>query len=224
MAADLWDHHYGQLEVQVCCMIGGDREERLRREVIELREELRRLTLRVDRQGDQLSDLASATSSLASQSFVSNHLEEAEERFDDPSPVSGPPVGDTVSEVISSGYSLVTGPQEARSEEAPYSWVLREEVARGIGQFLLRALSGENRGNSGRQRLRLLQSRLYIVVRDAEGVVSTHPVRVLRSYAAVRQLCQRGGEFRNAVFIGIPSAREGRIAVGAAGFDWPAIY
>ena len=211
MAADLWDHHYGQLEVQVCCMIGGDREERLRREVIELREELRRLTLRVDRQGDQLSDLASATSSLASQSFVSNHLEEAEERFDDPSPVSGPPVGDTVSEVISSGYSLVTGPQEARSEEAPYSWVLR-------------ALSGENRGNSGRQRLRLLQSRLYIVVRDAEGVVSTHPVRVLRSYAAVRQLCQRGGEFRNAVFIGIPSAREGRIAVGAAGFDWPAIY
>jgi|Cyp2metagenome_2_1107375.scaffolds.fasta_scaffold550936_3 hypothetical protein len=47
-----------------------DSEGRLREEVRSLRDELRRLTLRVDQQGDQLSDLQdSFSASISSQSF-----------------------------------------------------------------------------------------------------------------------------------------------------------
>ena len=204
-------------------MSGEEREERLRREVIELREELRRLTLRVDRQGDQLSDLASAASSAATsqrgslRGFRVGSVEERSEEsaFRSPSSRGGE------AEIESAGYSLVTEEPPAGSGAAFYTWAFREEVARGIGLFLQRSLRRQNRGPSGRQRLSGIQSRYYIVVRDAEGVVSTHPVRVLRSFSAVKTLCQRAGQFRDAIFVGVPTIREGRVAVEAAGFDWP---
>ena len=94
-------------------------------------------------------------------------------------------------------------------------------MAREIGRFLSRSLAGINRGNSGRERLRGLQSTVYVIVRDYEGVVTTNPVRVLRDFNAVRRLCCRGASFGSAIFVGFPTIREGTIGVAEAGFSWP---
>ena len=54
-------------------------------------------------------------------------------------------------------------------------------MAREIGEFLRRALNGSHRGKSGREKLNPLQSRIYVVLRDIEGLVTEHPVRVYPS-------------------------------------------
>ena len=176
----------------------SSREERLREEVVLLREELRRLTLRVDRQADQLDHLELLSEHSERGSFNSSFLSEVPTARGGSEPAAAP------SNQSLGSYSVVEG-TGAVSETGPvYSWVFREQVARGIGEFLARSLAGENRGNSGRDRLRGLQSRHYLVIRDYDGVITTHPVRVLNTFTAVKELRKRpstGGDGPGAVHL-----------------------
>ena len=102
------------------------------------------------------------------------------------------------------------------------SWAQREAIADGVGLFLHRALGGDHRQSSGRDRIPL-QSRLWIICRDFAGQIYT-PVKVVRSWSSCRELCKpRGavGAPGDAVFVGLPSEREARRAVAAAGLVWP---
>ena len=192
------------------------REERLRQEVVELREEVRRLTTRVDRQQDLIEELSSVQSELSFSSelgAVERAAREVTEAAEEGS------VGSYT--VVPSVAASVPERPLASPEVAGYSWRLREEVAREIGAFLSRALRGENRGSSGRGKLKDLQSRIYIVVRDYDGGITTDPVRVFSNFSACRSLCQRRGSWGESIFVGLPSAAEGEIAVAAAGFRWP---
>lgn len=118
-----------------------------------------------------------------------------------------------------------TTPAPTGSTPAPVaagqSWAEREQICVEIGNFLTRALSGGHRGNSGRDKLKLA-SRLYLVVRDFRGRVTTRPVRVVSKFSEVKELCSEGNNWGDSIFVGLPSQREGRAVCEAAGFGWPA--
>lgn len=191
------------------------REDRLRQEVVELREEVRRLTARVDRQQDLIEELSSVQSELSFNSELTATERVVRE------------VTEAAEEGSVGSYSVVpsVAPQASEPTAAGaisgYSWRLREEVAREVGAFLARSLRGENRGTSGRGRLRNLQSRIYIVVKDYDGGISTDPVRVFGNFQECRAVCYRRGSWGDSIFVGLPSAAEGEIATAAAGFRWP---
>ena len=187
-------------------------EERLRAEVRSLRNALRDLTLRVDRHEDQLSDISAQSSGLAG--FGGEG---------EPSAISS--AGETSSfsaSATTQSYQVVTS---AAASEEPVrvvpSWEEREGVAREIGAFLARALRGDHRGSSGREKLRYLQNRYYLIIRDKNGVVFTNPVLVVNTFAEVTQRCRHGNQWGDSVFVGVPSLREGRVAAQAGGFAWP---
>ena len=96
----------------------------------------------------------------------------------------------------------------------------RLELARQCGLFLKRALSGDFRGGSGRDRLRL-GSRIYVVCADFRGD-RFDPPRVFRNFGDVKGLCKEGRECGQSVFLGFASKWEAREAVNAAGFARPA--
>ena len=98
----------------------------------------------------------------------------------------------------------------------------RLQVAEGVGRFLARALAGQARGTSGRDRLSLA-SRLYIVCRNARGETYSVPL-VLNSFARVKELCfvgGRGSDPGESIFVGLPSQAEVRFALSAAGLPCP---
>ena len=101
-------------------------------------------------------------------------------------------------------------------------WGERAEVAKEIGQFLKRGLAGEI-VPSGRSKLGL-KSRLYLLVRDKQGIIYKDPVRIFRSWRSLRPLVEERGELGNSLFIGVPSEFEGKIAVKEAGLTWPASF
>eukprot|EP00435_Cladocopium_sp_Y103_P045962 s453_g13.t1 len=157
---------------------------RLREELRSLREDLRHLTLRVDRQGDQLSDSFSV---LSSQSLeVASSAGAAS---------SAPPPSQ------SGGSGQVSEPIDP---VGPYSWALRDSVAREIGAFLKRCLEGGHRGESGRDRIKGLQSRIYIVVRDYDRRVYNPPL-LLKTFTEVKNYCKRDGSCGDSIFIGVLS-------------------
>ena len=104
----------------------------------------------------------------------------------------------------------------------PQSWARREEIADGIGLWARRALSGENRGSSGRDQ-NPLQSRLWIVFRSIEGE-DFNPPLVYRSWTGAKALVKRGPETGGSVFVGIPSEREAIRIVRLAGLEWSGTF
>ena len=112
---------------------------------------------------------------------------------------------------LQSGTSAPVGTQ---------SWEEREKISREVGAYLVRALAGQHRGSSGRDKIKL-GSRLYIIVRDFVGNVHVSPVRVLYRFSEVKQACCRGGDWGDSIFVGFPSQREGRVCIASAGFAWP---
>lgn len=104
----------------------------------------------------------------------------------------------------------------------PQSWARREEIADGIGLWARRALSGENRGSSGRDQ-NPLQSRLWIVFRSIEGE-DFNPPLVYRSWTGAKALVKRGPETGGSVFVGIPSEREAIRVVRFAGLEWSGTF
>eukprot|EP00438_Fugacium_kawagutii_P006451 Skav204515 [mRNA] locus=scaffold3201:99100:106360:+ [translate_table: standard] len=166
-------------------------------------EAVRRLTLRVDRLQDTVDSWAGA--------------------FIGPGP--GPGLGRAISGSSSEGgyqapptsvgsFSVVGDSAAAATSTEIPSWDFREEVAREIGAFFVRALSGSFRGSSGRQRLPQLKSRIYIVARDWEGREYRRPVKITTRFAEVKSLCSRSGDFADSVFCGVPSIREAKVVGG----------
>ena len=216
----------------------GNREDRLREEVVELRDEIRRLTIRVDRQADTISHLSALSEAGSlSQSAIGPRTEEHSLCSEESSRIAEAEIRSEaeraaehsradlrgVPESSLGSYSIVTGSRPAPEPAVGggYSWTHREEVAREIGSFLARSLAGERRGSSGRERISRLQSRYYILVRDHSGLVTTQPVRVYSNFSAVKRLCAIGSNYGDSIFIGVPTLREGRLSVETAGFDWP---
>lgn len=106
------------------------------------------------------------------------------------------------------------------TKDADVPWHVREEVAKEIGRFLRRCLNGEQRGLSGRERLKHLASRHYVVARDCAGR-PYNPVKVYGSYREMKSECLSGGDCGEAVFVGVPSLKEAKLAVAIAGLLWP---
>ena len=107
----------------------SESEARLREEVRFLRDELRRLTVRVDQQGDQLSDLQDSVSAISSP-----HSIEVVSSVGAASAAATPP--------------RTAGPanaEESADSTGPYTWEFRQAVAREIGAFVKRSLQGEHR-------------------------------------------------------------------------------
>lgn len=96
----------------------------------------------------------------------------------------------------------------------------RREIARGIGKWLKRCAEGEIRGPSGRDQINL-PSKLYLIVRDTHSKVYNPPL-VYFTWAEAKPLCVVRGQPADSIFIGLPSKEEARVAVAAAGFEFPA--
>lgn len=108
-----------------------------------------------------------------------------------------------------------TGPVTAEDHEG------RVRLAKQCrGRFLRRALSGDFRGSSGRDRLRL-QSRHYVVAKSYEGEVYS-PVKVFEHFSQVRELCKRDFSCGQAVFLGFATKWELRLALEEGEFERPA--
>ena len=66
----------------------------------------------------------------------------------------------------------------------------RVQVAREIGDFFKRALAGDHRRSSGRDKVPL-PSVIYVVLRNFEGQDFTTP-QIFTEFRAVSRLCERG--------------------------------
>ena len=96
----------------------------------------------------------------------------------------------------------------------------RVVIAEEAGRFLRRALDGNHRGTSGREKLRV-SSRLYLLLRDHSGVLY-NPAQLHRSWASIKPLVKPAGDCGTSVFIGWPTIQESKICCEAAGVTWPA--
>lgn len=169
----------------------------LRREVDRLTGELARLTLRV-------SDLEEAWRLQRELDFEVVQS-------------SGVGYSAPVAASAGSGYQA-----SEPSPEGGQSWAERERISREVGQFIRRALSGTPRGTSGRDRIRVA-SRLYVIARDISGRLYDPPLVVSR-FNRVKELCFRGQEIGDSVFVGLPSQREVIACLEAARLQIPSEF
>ena len=199
-----------------------DSVDELRQQLVELRGEFRRLQARVDHQEETISSLSrELEESRLSQELDSSGLSAIEKRSE-----SGQTPG-SYSLVTAQGSGGVANSASAgisAGVEERHSLSYREEVAREIGAFLRRAVDGQRRGLSGREKLSGFASKIYLVVRDFDGVTTEKPLRVFSSFATVKRLCSRAGSWGDSVFVGLPSIHEGQVAAAAAGCTWPADF
>ena len=121
-------------------------------------------------------------------------------------------------------FEVVLSAASAASSSSGYTdsdGLVRTEAAEETGRYFLRCLEGSRRGLSGRERVKL-GNRVYVLIRDINGVVITDPVRVIYTYSELKPLVSRGSTFGDSIFAGFASKWEVRIAVATAGFRWPA--
>ena len=115
-------------------------------------------------------------------------------------------------EVVSEG---ATADRSVASAAGPVSTAglstLRVEVAEEVGRFLGRACRGEHRGPSGRHKVNL-SSRVYIVLAGFDGRLLPAP-KLFSTFAQVRDLCQRGPDSGDSIFVGLPSQAEAALAL-----------
>ena len=95
----------------------------------------------------------------------------------------------------------------------------RASVAREVGLFLRRCLSGEHRGTSGRSKVKVASS-VYLVCQDWDRKAYNPPL-VFHRWSEVRNLCTRNRDFGSSIFVGLPTDLEAVIAVEAAGLEIP---
>lgn len=131
--------------------------------------------------------------------------------------------GDLERENSQSAYN--PGPFPARvgghleSEE-----LTRSQAAIDTGKFILRCLTGQARGPSGRRKLNLPNS-IYLVVRDYQGRVYDHPVKIFTAYSGARAIVAGPrGDFGDSIFCGFHEEWEARLAVSEAGLTYPTRY
>ena len=89
-----------------------------------------------------------------------------------------------------------------------------------IGHFLSQCLQGAHQGSSGRELLPN-SNRIWIVVRDFEGLIYT-PVRVFRNWTPEKRLVKPNNvNPGDSIFVGLPSGREARRVVHLVQIAWP---
>ena len=106
-----------------------------------------------------------------------------------------------------------------RSEPVPEG-AARNQILKQIGLWIRRALAGNRRGLSGREKIPQA-NQYYLVVKDFSGRVHDPPL-FFRAWSSAKPYCQQSGQFGDSIFVGLPSQAEVRIAVRAAGLDLPA--
>ena len=173
----------------------------LRAEVEILRASLEALQIRVEElesQGEERSEIERSRLDRSEDSVRRSSFEEA---------------ASSVTARSSDGWSRITDPISSTDHAA------RVQLARQIGQFLVRALRGDFRGSSGRDRLKL-GNRYYIILKTFEGEQLPEPA-VVSSFAEVRRLCKRGSDCGAALFVGLATQWEARIALEEAQLPLP---
>lgn len=95
----------------------------------------------------------------------------------------------------------------------------RRQLAIEIGQFLRRALNGEHRGSSGRDRLKLA-NRCYLILADFRGRRLPKPI-CSDSFQDVRNLCKIGPDAGDSIFCGFATKWEAKVACLEAGVALP---
>ncbi len=113
----------------------------------------------------------------------------------------------------------VLPPRPAGGCPLPLSWEQRFEVCERIGHWFCAALRGEHRGRSGRDSI-CQASTIWIVAKGFSGETFS-PVLVFRRFSDCREIVKRGSSCGAAVFIGLPTEKEARRVVSAAGLLWP---
>ena len=102
------------------------------------------------------------------------------------------------------------------------SWHQRELICEEIGAWITRCVSGLHRGSSGRDK-NPLASRLWVVVRDFEGIIYDPPI-VFRAFSGARLLCKRGQDAGDSIFVGVPSEREAERVIRSSGLHWSGTF
>ena len=169
----------------------------LRAELVAVREEVALLRQQAARHTERAESPENSASSF---SLVSLGLQEAPDHTTGDRAVSPDPVSE--------------------SAECGLTWAQRERISEQAGRFIVGALRGEIYGSSGRERIPL-RSRLWIVARDYSGF-DFNPPRVFRKWSEVKPLVKRADHLGRSVLVGLPSDRECKCAVRAAGLSWPA--
>ena len=184
----------------------------LRAELVAVRSLIRQLDARVNELETRLEGFEFVT---AEEPPSASSVPAQAASFTPPTRVAGsdPPVQALTGETVFSDGSC------SRSPGSPTS-AFRVALAQQVGRFLRSCLEGGHRKSSGRDLLNL-QSRYYIVVRDFAGL-TYDPPRIYTAFSKVKPLCLRGFEKGDAVFIGLPSQAEVRIALSAARLACPA--
>ena len=119
--------------------------------------------------------------------------------------------------VISPGSAL---PDHLKPAGVPEISPERLDAAQRIGAWLRRCLVGERRGSLGREKVGLA-SKVYLVCRDFQGT-TFDPPRVFDTWAAAKPFCSEANRLGpEAIFIGLPSKLEARLACEAAGLGVP---
>ena len=181
----------------------------LRSEVAVLREELARLNLEF---------------SSFKRSVLEKESGESDGSFSVVSavPIAGPRASESAA---SAGYlpaavvgGLVASAQPVHTVPPSLTWEERLEISREVGRFLARAVASKHRGSSGRERIPL-GSRFWLVAKDFHGN-RLNPIRVFSRWGPAKDLCKRGSECGDAVFVGLPSQREIEAAVAASELRW----
>ena len=95
----------------------------------------------------------------------------------------------------------------------------RRQLAVEIGQFLRRALNGEHRGSSGRDRLKLA-NRCYLILADFRGRRLPKPI-CSDSFQDVRNLCKIGADVGDSIFCGFATKWDAKVACLEAGVALP---
>ncbi len=95
----------------------------------------------------------------------------------------------------------------------------RIELARHCGAFLKRALGGEFRGGSGRDRLKV-GSTIYVVLVDYHGS-RLEPAKIFYNFADCKAVCKSSGSCGKSVFLGFATVWEAKEALLTAGIPWP---
>lgn len=126
---------------------------------------------------------------------------------------------DPVSQAPAGSRSPTPSTHSAGSSRCPLSWLEREAICDEIGLFVRRALAGDHRGTSGRDRINL-SSRIWLVFKDYEGL-EYRPVLLCRTFAECREKVKRGEDTGESVFVGLPSEREACRVASSAGIAWP---
>ena len=164
----------------------------------------------MQRQAHLEEEIEYLKASLAQLELRVAHLEERE--FDLVSSASVAPESS-----VRGGYAATVG--AARLSSLPPLTPERERTLRDIGLWLRSCLEDRRRGLSGREKLPEGNS-CYLVLRSFGGQLF-NPVRVCKYFSEATAEVKPHGHPGDSIFIELPSFRDGRLVVEAAGLKWP---